>query len=332
MKKNKKLLHDEITDIFIKSLKEDNIPWIKPWSGGTDLAQNGISRKPYNGLNELILNCAPYSSPYYFTFNQAKSLSFKIKKGEKSWPITYWKFFKSKDENGKEKTIPMLKAFRVFNLEQLDTSKNPKALEKYTISECEKVEFCPIEEAENLLLEIWPRCAKIEHSVQNRAYYSPSRDIISMPLKEIFNSSEEYYSTLFHEIIHSTGHQTRVNRKEVTDPNSFGSHDYSKEELVAEIGSCFLLNDCGITKTIENQKAYVKSWIKTLKNNPKYILEASSKAKKARAHLMEKFTDEKEIKEKVSKLDEDLKDRLLMEKLGIQLDEAGTDPMFFSDL
>jgi antirestriction protein ArdC len=126
-----------------------------------------------------------------------------------------------------------------------------------------------------------PKAPVIEHKEQ-RAYYRPSSDVVNIPMPDLFRSDEEYYSTLFHELTHATGHQSRLNREELSKVSLFGSHDYSKEELVAEMGAAFLCGHCGIEPSvIENQAAYIQGWLKKLQDNKKWLVYAAANAQRA---------------------------------------------------
>jgi antirestriction protein ArdC len=128
----------------------------------------------------------------------------------------------------------------------------------------------------------------------DRAFYAPLYDKVQLPIPEAFKKPEEYYSTAFHELVHSTGHQSRLNRKKIVETNNFGSHDYSKEELVAELGSAFLCAECDIVdRVIDNSTAYVSGWMEKLEKNPKWIILASAKAEKAYSYIARKNNDSK---------------------------------------
>ena len=164
-----------------------------------------------------------------------------------------------------------MRYYSVFNLEQTEGLDIPKPQTR---------DFPPIKKAEQVIHEM-PSAPVIEHN-QPQAYYQPSDDVVNMPKSNLFESDEEYYSTLFHELSHSTGHESRLNRDEISKISPFGSHDYSKEELVAEMGSAFLCGCCGIEpSTIENQAAYIQNWLTKLQRNKKWLIYAAAKAQKA---------------------------------------------------
>ena len=276
-----------VTDRIIELLEKGTVPWQKPWklsATGQGMARNIVTGKAYRGVNILILGCAGYASNLFMTYNQAKKLGGNVKRGEKGFPVVYWKFLEKEemDDNnqptGKIKRIPMLRHYTVFALEQTENVKVPK---KFTsIDDDESPEdFNGIECCESII-ENWNEKPEIRHAKQDQAFYSPSYDYVSMPQPEQFNSPEEYYSTLFHELGHSTGHHSRLDR---AFGKSFGDDLYSKEELTAEFCAAMVCGHCEIdtSQTIQNSAAYVKSWIKALKNDKKLIVMGSSRGEKA---------------------------------------------------
>ncbi len=278
-----------ITDAIIARLEEGIIPWQKPWTGvnSPNSPRNLISKKPYSGMNHFILSSACYESPYWVTYKQAKQKGGCVRKGEKATPVIYWNMIKvdsdKVDAKGKKvkKVIPMLKHYYVFNTDQCDDVKVPTIEETTESIE----EFSPIEKAE-AIVAAYATCPEIRHA-QQRAFYSPSSDFINMPQKESFKGEEEYYATLFHEMGHSTGHASRLNREGIVNFDTFGSHQYSKEELVAEFTSCYLCGNADILPTIQdNSVAYIQSWSKKLRDDKKLIISACSKATKAADYIL----------------------------------------------
>ena len=276
-------IYEVVTQKIIDSLKEGKIPWRKSWSGGeSSMAQNFITKKPYRGVNTFLLGMLPYESPYFMTFKQAVSKGAMVKKGEKGHMVVFWKIMKFEDKKTKlEKVIPLLKYFTVFNIEQIEGLKlpTPKKGEKKPI-------FNKIEEAEKILAG-YKNSPPVKHG-GSRAFYTPALDTVTMPQKETFSSEESYYGVLFHELGHSTGHTSRLNRD---FGGNFDNHKYSKEELVAELTSAFLAAKSGIdnsdTSLIDNNKAYIQSWLSKLESDPKWVIEASSKARKAADHILD---------------------------------------------
>jgi len=265
-----------ITDKIIEQLQVGKIPWKKAWAGG-EAPKNIISKKNYRGVNALILGFSEFKSPYWMTFNQATQLKGIIKKGSKSTKVIFWQLtnYNTPDQapdEQQEKTGLLLKYYNVFNLEQVDGIEAPN---KSTH------EFTPIEEAEKIVNSFTDK-PEIEH-IGNEACYLGSTDTLRMPNKNDFFSDEEYYSILFHELIHSTGVKKRLGRFEAEGYNhTFGSEDYSKEELIAEMGASFLCAMSGITQpVIKNQAAYIKNWLRALENDVSLVISAGGKAQKA---------------------------------------------------
>lgn len=261
-----------ITDTIIKRLEQGEIPWVQPWTG--DEPQNLISRKPYRGINQFLLSIPTYQSPFWLTYKQAQRLGGSVKKGEKSTPVIFYKNVETGelDDNGDPKIIRVLRYYRVFNIDQCELPENriPKLQEKT---------FEPLQQCEKVIANM-PKRPPIE--IGTKAAYNPTTDKITIPRKGLFASIEDYYSTLFREMGHSTGHKSRLNRKEVQDVILFGSHDYSKEELVAEMTSAYLCGYCKIERTvIENAAAYIQGWLKKFRDKPKMLIQAASKAQKA---------------------------------------------------
>ena len=253
-------------------------PWHKPWFDcGTPV--NLITKKPYRGINVFLLSMMGFVSPYFLSFNQVKKMGGNVKKGEKGIPVIFWKWIvKNEDEDGnkldKPKNVPFLRYYTVFNVGQTEgiPEKKIPAIKIRT--------FNPIVEGDKIIANMQNRPA-MTHD-QARAFYSPSLDIVNMPKHELFESDNAYYGTCFHELVHSTGHSTRLNRKEVSESGiSFGSHNYSVEELVAEMGAVFLCNEIGIESTFDNSLAYLKGWLTELKNDTKMLVMASGRAQKA---------------------------------------------------
>lgn len=276
-------VYELVTNRIIEQLENNIIPWEKPWSGTLDGAFNRVSKKPYSILNQMLLK---YDGEYA-SFKQWKDLGGHIRKAEKSEIIVFWKMYpiKEKQDDGTEiiKTIPLLKYINVFHISQVDGVEPLKQKVTHDIE--------PIDKAEKILNDYWNReNITIEHVKGDKAFYSPMFDKIQLPLFEQFKQSEEYYSTAFHESVHSTMKTSRCNRQEDRKGKvvSFGSEEYSKEELVAEVGSAQLMNIVGIetTKSFRNSTAYIQSWLKVLRNDNKFIVSASSKAEKAVNYIL----------------------------------------------
>lgn len=269
-------VYEIITEKILKLLDEKKIPWERDWN--TEFPKNLVSKKEYRGINLFLLSMLPYSSPYYVSFKQCKELGGHVRKGEKQNIAVFWKRIEIKDElTGEEKTIPFLRYYGIFNIEQcegIDKSKIPE-VKKFVKNKLGKIAQC------EKVIDKMKSKPKITNGGQ-RAYYSPIEDKIGMPPKTSFKSKEGFYSVLFHELAHSTGHPKRLDRKEGM-LNVFGNHEYSKEELVAEMGSAFLSAHCQISnkKLIKNQAAYIRSWRDKISKDCKLVVNAAAKAQKA---------------------------------------------------
>lgn len=278
-----KSVYEMVTERIIEQLENNIVPWQKPWTGIRSGAYNRISKKPYSLLNQMLLQ----HEGEYATFKQWESLGGHVRKGEKSEIVVFWKIqpIEEEQEDGTKevKQIPLLRYFNVFHISQVE---GIEPLPEEALNDIE-----PIEKAENVLRDYWSReNITVEHVAGDDAYYSPRRDIIRLPLFEQFTDANEYYSTAFHESVHSTMKETRCNRAEDRKGKlvAFGSEDYSKEELVAEIGSASLMNIIGIetNKSFRNSSAYIQGWLSKLRSDVKFIVSASSKAEKAVNYIL----------------------------------------------
>ena len=264
-----------VTDRIIAELEKGSIPWEKPWTGVRTGAYSRSTGKPYSLLNQMLLR----KPGEYLTFKQATEAGGSIRKGEKAQIVVFWKPFEvvEKDKDGKpvKKVIPLLKYYNVFHIDQCENVKPRFAPDDLTPAD-------PIAEAETVLSDYSLRSGcRIIHERQNRAFYRPSTDEIHLPLREQFPKTAEYYSTAFHEATHSTGHEKRLNRLSKTA--HFGSQDYSKEELIAEMGAAILMNELGIETdgSFRNSAAYIQNWLHVLRDDNKMLVSAAGKAEKA---------------------------------------------------
>lgn len=277
-------VYELITNRICDLLEKGVIPWKKPWNGGEGVPQNLISRKPYRGINVFLLSSLCFESPYFVTFKQAKELGGFVKAGEKACPVIFWKWLEKQDPEGEEineqgqrvSRIPLLRYYSVFNVAQTQGIPSDKIPASGTITH----PFDPIQAAQ-VIVDSMPNKPLILHS-EARAYYRPSSDLVNVPKPELFTGNAEYYSTLFHELTHSTGHASRLNRKGVVELNAFGSHEYSKEELCAEMGAAYLCAESGIVEsTLENSAAYIAGWLRKLRGDNKFVVQAAAQAQKA---------------------------------------------------
>lgn len=278
-----KSVYEMVTERIIDQLEQGIIPWQKPWTGVRSGAFNRISKKPYSLLNQMLL----HHDGEYATFKQWSDLGGHVRKGEKSEIVCFWKIqpVEEEQEDGTKivRQIPLLRYYNVFHISQVD------GVEPLPEEELHDIE--PIEKAENVLHDYWTKeDITVEHKAGNDAYYSPKRDLIHLPLFEQFTDANEYYSTAFHESVHSTMKESRCNRAEDRKGKlvAYGSDEYSKEELIAEIGSASLMNIIGIetTKSFKNSSAYIQGWLSKLQSDVKFIVSASNKAEKAVKYIL----------------------------------------------
>lgn len=279
-------LYQAITDRIIAELESGIIPWERPWTGTSDGAISYGTGKPYSLLNQFLLR----EPGEYITLNEINRLGGKLKKGSKARIIVFWRILQStkKDADGNvvrdsegmpvPVSYPVLRYHNVFHLD--DTIE----IEPKHKSDAPVNYIHPVEKAETTLNSFLSREHIQMRNVRgNRAFYNPTTDSITLPLMEQFVSAEEYYSTAFHECVHSTGHPRRLKRISSTQFSGFGSEEYSKEELVAEIGSCALMHQLKLetTQTFRNTSAYIQSWLRALRNDKRLIVNAAGQAEKA---------------------------------------------------
>lgn len=284
-------VYDVINKRIMELLEQGTVPWRKPWNVTVNYPKNLVSGREYRGVNVFLLSSQQYSSPYWVTFKQVQDKGGHVIKGKKSTPVIFWKWIERKDAEESEEhagngKVPLLRYYNVFNLEQTVGIILPEPEEVHS-------PFDPIERAEEVIGSM-PLLPDIRHG-GNRACYSPSLDYIQLPHQHTFSSPEAYYSTAFHELSHATGHQSRLGRKTILEPSYFGSHEYSKEELIAEMGAAFLCGHCGIEqKTIENSAAYIAGWLKSLKNDKTLLVHAAAHAQKASDYILNRKGGEQE--------------------------------------
>ena len=266
-------IYAAVTDRIIAQMEQGVIPWQKPWiSSGKAISH--ATGKPYSLLNQMLLQ----HPGEYITFKQCTEAGGHIKKGEKAHMVVFWKWIEQEDEEtGEIKEVPFLRYYNVFHIDQCEGIRA-----KYTTEAAFPDDASTVEMAQEIIYDYLGReNVKLTHSEGDRAFYRPSTDDICLPLRKQFVSTAEYYGTVFHELTHSTGHASRLNR--LTSATFFGTEDYSKEELVAEIGAAALVNHCDLesTSSFRNNTAYVQNWLSVLQGDKRFIVSAAGKAEKA---------------------------------------------------
>ena len=284
----KKDVYQIVTDRIIELLESGVNPWHKSWKTGhsSTAPTNHKSKSQYRGINHFLLSCAPYKSPFWLTFKQAKELGGKVRKGQKAWPVIFWNWVlideagnRTKDPEKAKRKVPFLRYYNVFNVEQID-GLNIKSPEPPELTDHQRIQAC------EKVISGYKNAPKITTAGEQPCYI-PSSDEVRMPEMGLFDTPEIYYSIAFHELAHSTGHQSRLNRDGITKKAAFGDSIYSKEELVAEMTAAFLSAHCSIDgDTLDDSASYLQSWIKVLKGDSKLVVNAAAAAQKASDHIL----------------------------------------------
>ena len=277
-------IYEFINEQVVKQLEKGVLPWRKPWKVAIvegqqyTIPHNYTTKRPYTGVNAFLLALTTYRTPMFLTFNQVKELGGMVKAGATSLPIVFWKPIKVNGEKGKEEDKLVLRYYRVFNIE--DTTlpveiKDPQPQpELIVIDSCQRI------------VDQMPNRPHVVNNDPARCYYTPFLDVVNMAPAQNFRKAADYYSVLFHELVHATGHSSRLNRAEITELAAFGSQTYSKEELTAELGAAYLCGVTGISAiTIDNSTAYINGWLNKLRGDKRFFFEAAQKAQKAANYI-----------------------------------------------
>jgi antirestriction protein ArdC len=281
-----------VTNLIIQKLEGGVIPWRQPWIN-LGPPRNLITQRPYRGINLLLLGSLGYDRNEFLTFKQVQDLNARVKKGSKANLVVLWHWIDETETARKQdvrpRKRPILRYYHVFNVSQCVGIPENNTMIKPR-------ENSPIERCESIVANM-PNAPNIVHN-ENEAYYHPAADFINMPAIELFESSKAYYGTLFHELIHSTGHTDRLNRKELMENRKAGY--YSTEELIAEIGSCYLTSFAGVAlDELKNSVAYLQGWLEKLRNDKKFIVYASAQAQKATDYILNIKHSENEFTEEI---------------------------------
>jgi len=287
----------EVTEKILAELDKGTVPWRRPWtrSANGDYGQRNLqSKKPYRGINQFLTEItaatAGYPDPYWTTFRAAKKAGGQVRKGEKGTLVVFWKRIRIKEKDpatGKTtvKMIPLLRHYVVFNVAQCDGLAVPST------DPIDVPDPVPTIDAGEAIIAGMDDCPPISHG-GDRAFYSPIADRIQLPNRDDFVTAAAYYGTALHEIVHATGHSSRLDRKLDSRLAPFGSPDYSKEELIAELGASMLCGSAGIDPDFPQSAAYIDSWRRKLRGDKKLILTAAAKAQRAMDYVLGvKFPD-----------------------------------------
>ena len=271
--------YEIIADQIIEKLEAGTVPWIMPWNTSGHAPQNLTSGHIYSGINTILTGMSGHQSPFWLTFNQAKKLEGTVRKDEHATKICFWKFLERTDSAGEITTTPLLRYYSVFNSTQceLPAKITDQIQERLSV---EKIDFDHIKAAERIIAG-YKNSPQIKWEGQ-RAAYNPRTDTVFMPPPDTFKTEDFYYTSIFHELIHSSGHPSRLKR---FGTGHEGREKYAKEELTAEIGSALLCKLAGIEPNIDQSAAYIEGWLRALKNDKRMIISAGSLADKATKHI-----------------------------------------------
>lgn len=270
-------VYEMVTNRIIELLEAGTVPWQKPWTEA-GVPMNLMSKRPYRGINLWLLLSLDYERNLFLTWDQLKKIGGSVNKNEHGHIVVFWKNIKKDPEEAvgesKAKTVPMLRYYKVFNIAQC------RDIPTDLVPELSKDEVPTMHECEAIIHGM-PDCPVIIFQGK-QAYYDVAKDHVVLPQLKSFKTSESYYSTLFHELVHSTGAEKRLGRKTLTDMVPFGTESYAMEELIAEIGAAYLCRFSDILPAeIKNTVAYLDNWLGVLKKDKRFIVSASGQAQKA---------------------------------------------------
>lgn len=285
-------VYQMVTDRILEMMNKGIIPWEKPWhfgaiDDGETLAISYTSRRAYSLLNQWLLG----EPGEYLTFNQISERGGKVKRGEKSKMVVFFKQsqFVKKNDDGEEEVVnyPLLKYYNVWHINQTEGIESKVKVVEHEVKKGPEADS----EAEKIILGYLMREATLKfvnYKPSGRAFYSPSEDKVVVPMLGQYDSNSEYYSTAFHELTHSTMKESRCNRESENARAFFGNHDYSREELVAEMGAAMLCSHSGVESkhSFKNSVAYLQNWMEALKNDNKMIVWAAGRAEKAAKYII----------------------------------------------
>ena len=286
-------VYEVVTAQVTNALMRGVVPWRKPWSGGNAMPTNARSRKPYRGVNVFLLSLSPYTDHRWVTFQQAKELGGTVKRGERASPVVFWKPWHVEgvdQETGEvlKWNVPVLKQYHVFNVEQCEN------LDISPLMRSDSKAHSRLERADEVLKAV-PDPPKFQEQGSS-AWYRPAEDLVQVPPIASFESADLYYTTVFHEYGHATGHEKRLNRASVTGEIQFGSACYSREELIAELTAAFCCATVGLDNSlVENSASYIQSWLSALRSDKRAVVVAASKAQKAADYLLGVSFDDQPI-------------------------------------
>jgi antirestriction protein ArdC len=276
-------LYQTVTNTIIEALERGVVPWRKPWSFGSAIPVNAATNRPYRGVNVFLLSLQLFSDHRWMTYKQVQERKGKVRPGEKSTMVVFWKRPEPPDPDDPNESakpqVPLLRKFHVFNVDQCEELRLANRFSPAPEAPHERIERA------DLLIQSMPNPPRIVETGR-AAWYRPSDDLVTVPPLKQFYSADAFYATLFHELGHSTGIQSRLNRAGVTGEIQFASGEYSKEELVAEMTAAYCCATIGLDNSlIEDSASYIQGWLTILKADPKAVVIAAAQAQRAADYI-----------------------------------------------
>ena len=277
-------IYENVTRTIVEALERGVVPWKKPWHTNGELPANAITNRVYRGVNLFVLSIHPYADHRWLTFKQAIQLGGRVKASERASTVVFWKRWRpdapdEPEEQSKRREVPLLRYYRVFNVQQCEGLELPELYRPDPPKEHERIERAEV------LTRSMPNPPIIQEG-GSAAWYRPIDDVVNVPKLETFNSADGYYATLFHELGHATGNEKRLNRPGVTETVQFGSGEYSKEEVVAELTSAFCCATVSLDNSLmEDAASYIQGWLKVLRSDAKAVVIAAAQAQRAADYI-----------------------------------------------
>lgn len=283
--------YQQVTDLIVEHLEKGVVPWRRPWNREVGRPCNFQSGKAYQGVNVMLLGCRFAASPWWMTYRQALERGGHVRKGERGAMVVKFGTFKVKEleqprtEDTKQRQGMFLRGYTVFNATQIEGIQFPESATGPALSVDQR------NAKAEAIVSAMPQCPVIHYGRGSRACYRPTLDEIDMPPFASFESGDSYYGTLYHELAHATGHESRLNRNSLTKHDAFGGEVYSQEELVAEMAAAFVGMEADIVKDRHEQSAaYLSGWLEVLKakDHRRWIVQAASQASRAAGFILGK--------------------------------------------
>lgn len=271
-------LYEIVTLKILEALGKGVVPWKRPWSQSVQLPCNALTNKPYRGVNIMLLGMSPWADNRWLTHRQAQGVGGKVIKGEKASLVVFWKYSEPQNDE-EERRPPVLRYYNVFNVEQVEGLEIAPLPTPVTLPDDARYQRAEVLATSMINPPTYEERGK-------DAWYCPARDLIRPPKRRSFDTIDSYFAVRYHELAHSTGHASRLNRRGVVEAVNFGSELYSKEELVAELTSSFCCATVGLDNSlIQTSASYIESWLKVLRFDPKMVVFAAAQAQKATDYI-----------------------------------------------